>query len=160
MESYRVTSHSYLCITDITERRAAQTWWSWISKYSLDLPQAQNPWRGWVVTWAEITSMCCWRTTQLKLVSSQLKGPNTNRVDLKDDHVLLYITEVRGPFQWGRKNWCSPGQLLIVPCFCFLFPPTVGEECTLHPQPGAHTRTRSGEPEASRDQALWLLPAE
>lgn len=93
---------------DTMGRRVVQTWWSWTSKCSLDLSQTLNLCKVWVVVvffLPENTAQALFMSTvdaavmlwlcQI-LFSSQLRGAlQVNRVDQKDDHVIVYLGEVR-----------------------------------------------------------------
>lgn len=93
---------------------------------------------------------------KLSVVSSQLqRALLVDRVEQKQDHVMVYVREVRG-IHSGVNGGHSPDLLLILSS---VFPPTVTKGHSHPPQLRAHTGAPSAEPEASCGQDLRLLPA-
>ncbi len=102
-----------------------------------------------------IVFICHWWTTQLILVFPQLKGALlVDRVEQKEDHVLVYLQEVRG-IHSKEQIICSR----FVTNVAFVFLSTANKGNTHQPHLRAHTAALSTEPEASCGQDLWLLPA-
>lgn len=50
----------------------------------------------------------------ISIVSSQLGGPNKNRVELNNDHVLVYIPEVGRSHQGNRSGALEPLVVMVL----------------------------------------------
>ena len=89
--------------------------------------------------------------TQLNIMSSQLKGaPLVDNVEQEEDHVLLYIREVRGIH--SGQYYMMLFRFITIYVSVFLL--TVTKDRGHQPQLRAHTGDPCAEPKASRDQDL------
>lgn len=97
------------------------------------------------------------RINKLIIVSSQLKySVLVNRVEQKEDHVLVYIEEVRGIQSEEQKMIFSRCVTDSANCFC----PTVTTAHTYQLYLRDRTGRRCEESEACPGPDLRLLPAE
>lgn len=84
-------------------------------------------------------------------LSSQLRGSSqVDRVDIKDDHVLMYLTEVR----WKPFPWHSIYRFCCIMSNMFVFLPTADITISFPHHPGHHTGAPSTESKASGGQNL------
>lgn len=95
-----------------------------------------------------------WWTGWLSIISSQLTGPKSaNRVDVKDDHILIYIQQVR----WFSSNKQCMLLLLLELILSSALPPIVTERAETGTELRSYPGAPCGEPEASCGWDLWLL---
>lgn len=87
------------------------------------------------------------------MVCSQLKGALlVDRVEQKEDHVLVYLQEVRGLYREEQQMMQS--RSFTDRAIFFFFLPTVNEGHTHQPQLRAHPGAPSAEPEAGCGEDL------